>query len=67
MIFGSKHYETAKLGSQRITVESSEIDQPSLLAESSIVPSLMHLVLSLFRSAPKLFSHFSRTSHQEQH
>ena len=37
MIFGSKHKETAKLGSQRITVKSSEVGQPPLLAESSVI------------------------------
>ena len=33
MIFGLKHWETAKLGSQRITVKSSQV---GYLAESSI-------------------------------
>ena len=37
MIFGSKNKETAKLGPQRIMVKSSEVGQPPLLAESSIV------------------------------
>ena len=39
MIFGSKHKETAKLGPQRIMVKSSEVGQPPLLAESSILTS----------------------------
>ena len=36
MIFGSKHQETAKLGSQRTTVKSLEVGWPPLLAESSV-------------------------------
>ena len=37
MTFGSKHYETAKLGPQRVTVKSSEAGLPPLLEESYIV------------------------------
>ena len=40
LCFSSKHQDTAKLGLQRITVKSSKVDQPPLLAESSIAPKL---------------------------
>ena len=42
MIFGSKYQKTAKLKSQRITVKSSEVGQPPLLVESSIVAVVKH-------------------------
>ena len=39
MIFGPKHEGVAKLGPQGIRVKSSELGQPPLLAESSILVS----------------------------
>ena len=42
MIFGSKLLETAKLGSQRITVKSSEVGWLPLLAESPIVDKIFY-------------------------
>ena len=40
MIFGSKHQETAKLGPQRMTVKSSEVDYQPLSAKTSINANL---------------------------
>ena len=40
MIFGLRHYETAKLGPQRVTAKGSAVVQPPLLAESSTTAEL---------------------------
>ena len=39
VMFGFVLYRKTKLQSQRITVKSSEVSQPPLLAKSSTVPS----------------------------
>ena len=44
MIFGLKHLEITKLGSERITVKISEVGQPPLLAESSTAHALFTVI-----------------------